>query len=118
MSIDYVDKGFRDELINNISNPVKVHEICLKLLSEVARITGINTVVKSAEDGWVVINRLIEISGEFVLARFYAENTCLGNKLPVNGLVVDMMIRDSITCMEKIRSIALALTPVGKQQGG
>jgi len=114
MSIEYVKDGFRTELMANTSNPIKVHEICLRLLSEVAKIIGINHVVNSTEDGWVVINRLIELSNEFVLARFYAENSCLSEKLPVNELVVDMMIRDSVTCMEKIRSIVLSLLPAEK----
>ncbi|WP_291767760.1 hypothetical protein [Caldivirga sp. UBA161] len=114
MSIEYIKDGFRNELTNNLSNPVKVHEVCLKLLSEVAKVVGINRDVKSVEDGWIVVNKLIEMSNEYVLARFYAENSCLASKLQVNELVLGMLIRDSITCMEKIRTIALGILP-GKQ---
>ncbi|ABW01597.1 hypothetical protein [Caldivirga maquilingensis] len=111
MSIEYIKDGFRTELASNLSNPVKVHEICLKLLSEVAKVLGINQVIESTEDGWIIINKLIEMSNEYVLARFYAENSSLATKLQVNELVLGMLIRDSITCMEKIRTIALGLTP-------
>ncbi|MGC9137190.1 hypothetical protein [Caldivirga sp.] len=114
MSIEYIKDGFRTELASNLSNPIKVHEVCLRLLSEVAKVLDINQCVKSTEDGWIIVNKLIEISNEYVLARFYAENSCLASKPQVNELVLGMLIRDSITCMEKIRTIALGLLQ-GKQ---
>lgn len=115
MSIEYIRDGFRIELANNLSNPIKVHEVCLKLLSEVAKVLGINQGARSVEDGWIVVNKLIEMSNEYVLARFYAENSSLANKLQVNELVLGMLIRDSITCMEKIRTITLSALSGGSQ---
>lgn len=112
MSLSYVDSGFREDLLKisiSVDDGVKVHEICLRLLQETAKILKMNINVGGYIDGWVVINELIKLSREYVLARFYAENISLGLKAPVDDLVRDMMIRDSVTCMEKIRAIVLSL---------
>ena len=113
MALEYIDKGFRGELMESLSNPRKVHEICLKLLNAASQVLKLGLTVANINDGWIVVNHLIRSSNEYVLARFYAENIALAQPPPIDGMVVEMFIRDSLTCMEKIRVLVGQLTHGG-----
>ncbi len=60
------------------------------------------------------MGRIIELSNEYVLARFLAEALELDNMMDVNPLIKDMAVRDFLVCAEKTRMMVLEMARRGK----
>ena len=95
-------------------SPDNAREICLKILDSASQLLNLGIKVRGPRDAWVVMGRIIELSNEYVLARFLAEALELDNMVDVNPLIKDMVVRDFLVCVEKTRLMVLEMARRGK----
>ncbi|GGP19170.1 hypothetical protein GCM10007981_01770 [Thermocladium modestius] len=95
-------------------SPDNAREICLKILDSASQLLGLGIRVREPRDAWLVMGRIIELSNEYVLARFLAEALELDNMMDVNPLIKDMAVRDFLVCAEKTRMMVLEMARRGK----
>lgn len=95
-------------------SPDNASKICLKILDSASQLLGFGIRVRGSRDAWLVMSRIIELSNEYVLARFLAEVLELDNMIDVNPLIKDMAVRDFLVCAEKTRLMVLEMARRGK----
>jgi len=94
--------------------PENAAQICMKILDSSSRLLGLGIQVRDARSAWAVMSKIIELSNEFVLARFLAEVLELSNMVDANPLIKDMIVRDFLVCAEKTRMMVIGMAKRGK----
>lgn len=110
--MSYLEKDLDVDLAR--VSPENAFQICLKLLDSSSQLLGFGLRVNDAKGAWAVMDKIIRLSNEYVLARFLAEVMELGNMLDVDPLVKDMVVRDFLVCAEKTRMMVLEMARQGK----
>lgn len=105
-----------NELSEDLSRvtPENAVQICMKILDSSSRLLGLGIQVRDPQSAWAVMSKIIELSNEFVLARFLAEVLELSNMINVNPLIRDMVVRDFLVCAEKTRMMVIEMARSGK----
>ncbi|WP_243680760.1 hypothetical protein [Vulcanisaeta souniana] len=89
--------------------------LCMETLNKSCNALGIECSGDEASNAWRVIERVIELSGEFVLARYMA--VVVGSEFiasRASPVIISMLSRDLLTCLEKVRVIVLKMVEMGK----
>ncbi len=88
--------------------------LCVEVLNKSCSALGLQC--GSGLDGaWSVMEGVIGLSGEYVLARYMAvvaSADFIASR--ASPLIVDMLVRDLLTCVEKVRVIVLKMVEAGK----
>lgn len=89
--------------------------LCMEALNRSCNALGIECGGDEVSNAWRVMERVIEMSGEFVLARYMAiavSSEFIASR--ASPVIIGMLSRDLLTCLEKVRVIVLKMTEVGK----
>ncbi|WP_243669497.1 hypothetical protein [Vulcanisaeta sp. JCM 16161] len=82
---------------------------------QVLRRLGVECGGDELVNAWRVMERVIELSGEFALARYMAIVVGSGFiSSSASPIITDMLSRDLLTCIEKVRVIILRMVEEGR----
>jgi len=115
----------RDELPGRVSAVIKggdsvlilrgLANLCVEVLVRGCGAFGVDCGGDPRVVAWRVLERVVGLSNEFVLARYGA--IMLSADLIASmgdSLIVDMLVRDLVTCVEKVRVLMLRMVEEGR----
>lgn len=89
--------------------------LCIEVLNRSCNPLNVKCDRDPLSNAWGVLERIIGLSNEFVLARYMAIVASADFIASRGGsLVVDMLVRDLLTCIEKVRVIILKMVEEGR----
>lgn len=115
----------RDELPGRINEVVGsgdgasivsgLSKLCIEALNRSCWALGVDCGGDELVNAWRALERVVELSNEFVLARYMAiavsSSFIASNAGPV---IADMLGRDLLTCIEKVRVLILRMVEEGR----
>jgi hypothetical protein len=114
----------RDELPGRVSQALRgdsasalrgLAGLCVEALARGCSAFGVDCGGDPRVVAWRVLERVIGFSREFVLARYMAIAASADFIASVgDSLIVDMLVRDLITCIEKVRVLMLRMVEEGR----
>ncbi|GAB6947772.1 hypothetical protein JCM16161A_19020 [Vulcanisaeta sp. JCM 16161] len=117
-------KYLRDELPSLINEVVSgdgdsvlggLSRLCIEALNRSCGALGVECGGDELVNAWRVMERVIELSGEFALARYMAIVVGSGFiSSSASPIITDMLSRDLLTCIEKVRVIILRMVEEGR----
>ncbi|MGC8607207.1 MAG: hypothetical protein ACP5GZ_10125 [Vulcanisaeta sp.] len=117
-------KYLRDELPSRVSDVLSgdcssvingLAKLCIETLNKSCNALGIECGGDEVSNAWRVLEGIIGLSNEFVLARYMAivvSSEFIASR--ASPVIIDMLSRDLLTCIEKIRVLVLKMVEVGK----
>ncbi len=117
-------KYLRDELPGRINEALSgdgasiirgLSRLCIEALNRSCGALGVDCGGDELVSAWRVMERVVELSGEFVLARYMAIATSSSLIASVaSPAIADMLGRDLLTCVEKVRVMILRMVEEGR----
>ncbi|WP_054857803.1 hypothetical protein [Vulcanisaeta sp. JCM 16159] len=117
-------KYLKDELPGRVSESLGgdgasiingLSKLCIEVLNRSCGALGVDCGGDELVNAWRVMERVVELSGEFVLARYMAIVASSGFIASVAGPVIaEMLGRDLLTCVEKVRVMILRMVEEGR----
>ncbi|MFB6489862.1 MAG: hypothetical protein TU35_001230 [Thermoproteus sp. AZ2] len=90
-------------------------DLCVEVLNRSCSALGVSCGGDALSNAWFVMEKVVDLSNEFVLARYMAVVVSVDFIASRGGsLIVDMLVRDLLTCVEKVRVIILKMVEEGK----
>mgnify|MGYP001770766869 CR=1 FL=1 len=114
----------RDELPGRISEVVGgdgqsvisgLARLCIEVLNRSCNALGVDCSNDALTNAWRVMERVVGLSNEFVLARYMAIVASSSLIASVaSPMIADMLSRDLLTCLEKVRVLILKMVEEGR----
>ncbi|ADN50040.1 hypothetical protein [Vulcanisaeta distributa] len=117
-------KYLRDELPSRVGGALngdgasvlsELSKLCVEALNRSCNALGVECGGDELTNAWRVMERVVELSNEFVLARYMAivaSSNFIASR--ANPVIVGMLGRDLLTCIEKVRVIILRMVEEGR----
>ncbi|GAB6943274.1 hypothetical protein [Vulcanisaeta sp. JCM 14467] len=117
-------KYLRDELPGRISEVISgdgqsvisgLARLCIEVLNRSCGALGVDCGGDALTNAWRVMERVVGLSNEFVLARYMAIVASSSLIASVaSPMIADMLSRDLLTCLEKVRVLILKMVEEGR----